>query len=52
MAYDEDEGTNEIGIEEPYYGWSGFDSGMMKEALRYFTKRLIGEITKVKDSPG
>lgn len=51
MAYDEDEGTNEIGIEEPYYGWSGFDSGMMKEALRYFAKRLIEEIMKVKDSP-
>ena len=52
MAYDEDEETSEIGIEEPYYGWSGFDNGMMKEALRYFAKRLVGEITKVKDKSG
>lgn len=52
LAYDEDEGTDVIGIEEPYYGWSGFDDGMMKEAMRYFAKRLAGEITKVRDLPG
>lgn len=52
MAYDEDEGTDVIGIEEPYYGWSGFDDDMMKDALRNFAKRLAGEIAKVKDSPG
>lgn len=52
LAYDEDEGTDAIGIEEPYYGWSGFDDGMMKEAMRYFAKRLAGEITKVRDLPG
>jgi hypothetical protein len=52
LAYDEDEGTDVIGIEEPYYGWSGFDDDMMKDALRNFAKRLAGEITKVRDLPG
>ena len=52
MAYDEDYDADTICIEAPYYGWSGFDDDMMKDALQHFAKNLIREITKVKDLPG
>ena len=50
---DEDDGElQKVAIYEPQYGWSGFNQDMMAEAAAKFAKRLAGQITKQKDSPG
>ena len=43
---------DELSLNSPPYGWSGFDEDMMAEAAAEFAKRLIGFITMQKDRPG
>lgn len=50
--YDDYNELEKIEIEEPYYGWSGFNENMMIEAIKSFAKRLIGFITMQKDIDG
>ena len=50
--YDDYNELEKIEIEEPYYGWFGFDKNMMIEAVKSFAKRLIGFINMQKDIDG
>lgn len=55
LLTDEDGDCNKISVQEPYYGWDGFDSDMWDEAMESFADKVIEILNApktIKDSPG
>lgn len=42
----------ELEIEEPQYGWYGFDDDLMKDYVGQFARALEGRLDMTKDAPG